>query len=174
MKFRAILIISSILIPVYSYSQVMLKDTAKSTGKQASVKTSVNIIAPPTPGLKTRFNSISDWLTAIVNGNQPKKSINQYDIALFEVPGAYNLSLTGVNTYKEGINLQSTRIDYTPREMYCDLPPAYYQSLSREQLLAKIVAEIKSFTATPAFTNSFLAQGNLVLESSGEVIWAKK
>ncbi len=174
MKFRAILIISSILIPVYSYSQVMLKDTTTTAVKQATVKTSINIITPPTPGFKTRFNSISDWLTAIVNGNQPQKHIAQYNIALFEVPGAYNLSLTGVNTYNEGISLQSTRIDYTPREMYCDLPPTYYQSLSHEQLLAKIVAEIKRFTGSLTFTNSFLAQGNLVLESSGEVIWAKK
>lgn len=175
MKFRAITFIFSILIPIYSYSQNMLKDTAQNTAKLTTYKTSAKFIPPPAPGFKTRFASVNEWLTAIATGNQPQKAISKYNIALFEAPGAYNLSLTGTNTYTEGINVQSTRIDYTPREMYCDLPASYYQNQTRELLLAKIVADIKNFTATPVFKNSFLAgAGNIVLETNGEVIWAKK
>ncbi len=173
--FRAITFIFSILTPVYSYSQNMPKNPAQTMAKQATFKTSVEIIPPPAPGFKTRFASVNEWLTAVATGNQPQKTISRYNIALFEAPGAYTLSLTGTNTYIEGINVQSTRIDYTPREMYCDLPASYYQSQTREQLLAKIVADIKNFTATPVFKTSFLAgASNIILETNGDVIWAKK
>ena len=175
MRFCVINLIFSILIPIYSHGQNMPKNTAQTNAKQVTYKTSLEIIPPPVPGFKTRFLSITEWLTAVATGNQPQKAITKYNIDLFEAPGAYTLSLTGVNTYNEGINVKSSRIDYTPREMYCDLPASYYQSQTREHLLAKIVADIKNFTATPVFKNSFLAGANLiVLGTNGEVIWAKK
>jgi hypothetical protein len=173
MKFRSVIL--SVLVPVCSYSQSVRNDTIKTVVKEVVFKSSVEMEEPPPPGFKSKFKSLTQWLTAVANGNQPRKMISKFGIGLFEAPDSYTLSLTGINTYNEGVNLQSTRIDYTPRDMYCDLQKSYYQNLNREQLLAKIVAELKSFTQTSAFKNSFLAKAdNMVLETNGEVIWTKK
>ncbi|WP_342644834.1 hypothetical protein [Mucilaginibacter sp. CSA2-8R] len=174
MKFRALFFMLSILLPAYSDSQSLLSSTTQKQVNQVTFKAAADDVQPSAQGTKVGFKSVSEWLITITNGNQPQKHISQYNIRLFEAPGACTLSLTGVNTYKEGIGFQSTRIDYTPREMYCDLPPAYFQNLTRDQLPAKIIEELKSFTASASFKNSFLAQADqIVLESNGEVIWKK-
>jgi len=175
MMLRSVIFIFSILIPLCSYSQSKQNDTAKTVVKHYTIIVSDEIKEPPPPSFKSKFNSLTEWLTAVAKGNRPQKPVSQYNIGLFEAPGSYTLSLNGINTYNDGADRYSTRIDYTPRAMYCDLRKSYFRNLSRDQLLAKIVAELKSFTLTTAFKNSFLAKGgSIVFEVNGEVIWARK
>lgn len=86
----------------------------------------------------------------------------------------YTLVLVGENTYDEEKNRSITRIEFEPTNMYFELPKTYYKNLKREQLLKKLTSQLKDFTSTEEFKNSFFTKANIVVfETNGQTIWSK-
>jgi hypothetical protein len=134
----------------------------------------VDTPTPPPPDLKSEFKSLQDWLVNICSTEKPKKLIKKYDIGLFESTNDYTLALTGENKYEEGNNHSVTRIEFTPKHAFFKLPEAFYKNLSREQVIEKLITQLKDFTHTKDFKTSFFTQANeIVFDTNGQKIWSK-
>jgi hypothetical protein len=128
---------------------------------------------PPPPELETKFNSIQEWLVTICDGNKPEKSIDTYQIGLFESPVDYILFLAGFNTHTQG-NRAVTNIDFEPSNMYFRLPVNEYHNLTRKEIIAKLKTQLIDFTKSEKFKKSFLAQAKSIkIDFNGE-IWSNK
>jgi hypothetical protein len=58
--------------------------------------------------------------------------------------------------------------------MYFKLPENYFKNLNKQQLLDKLTSELKNFTATEKFKNSFFAKAKAIaFESTGQTIWSR-
>lgn len=121
------------------------------------------VVEPPPPHLVSKFATMQDWLLNVCEKDTPQKPISKYGVGLFESPNDYTLFLVGLNSYDEDKNRSVTRIEFEPTNMYFKLPGAYYANLSREQLVDKLTSELKSFTITEEFKNSFFTKANIVV-----------
>lgn len=157
-----------------AHGQQTKKDSGKTIVKDVQFTVTEDDVEPPPPNLTSRFKTLQDWLINICSGDKPKKSIIKYNFGLFESPNNNTLVLTGVNTYDEGNNGSITRIEFKPKEMYFTLPKTYYENLNREQLLEKLISELKNFSNTKEFKTSFFTRANvIVFDTTGQTIWSK-
>ena len=129
---------------------------------------------PPPEGLPLTFNTLEDWLSDIIYSNKPQKPISKYKFGLFELSNEYDLFLVGVNTYDADKADSYVRIEFEPGNMYFRLPKTYSENLTKDQLFAKIISQLKDFVKTEKFKTSFLSESNIIVfESNGQTIWAK-
>ena len=148
------------------------EDTENNVVKHVTFTQTVTLLPPP-PNLKTEFKSLQDWLVNMCNTEGPEKLITEYKIGLFESSNGYTLSLTGENTYKEGSNHSATLIEFQPKNTFLKLPEYDYKNMSREQVIEKLISQLREFTHTEAFKNSFFTQANeIVFTTNGEKIWS--
>ena len=132
------------------------------------------IMEPPPPGLISKFITVEDWLTNICENNKPKKAIAKYNFGLFEAKDDFTLFLARLNTYEVDKNRSSTRIDFEPKNMYFKLPKSYFKSLTREQLLIKLASDLKAFTKSTKFKNSFFIDANIIsFDTNGTTLWTR-
>lgn len=159
-----------------TFGQEHKEDTGKTIVKYGVFTVTEDDIGPPPPDLKSEFGTLQDWLVNICDGEKPEKPIADYNIGLFESSeGGYTLVLTGGNTYDEDDNNSSKRIEFTPKHTFYRLPEDYYKNLSREQLIKKLIAQLKDFTNTKDFKSSFFTQANaIVFDTNGQKIWTKQ
>lgn len=130
-------------------------------------------IEPPPPDLKTDFKSVQEWLFAVCDGGKPDKSIKFFNLGLFESSDGNTLYLAGINKYEDG-HTTHTLIEFEPSNMYCSLSQDWYGGLSREQLLIRLTDELKAFTQSEKFLNSFLASADaIVFKSNGQIVWKR-
>lgn len=131
-------------------------------------------IDPPFGPMPTsKFKSINEWLTEICENEKPAQPIGSFKIGLFESPDENILYLVGTNETEEG-DVTRITIDFEPEEKFFLLPKDEYNILTRDELLKKVVLNLKDFTKTERFKTSFITQAiNLIFESNGEIIWAK-
>lgn len=128
-------------------------------------------VSPPHPDVHSNFKNIEEWLVSICDGEKPDKPISLFKIGLFESSEVNTIYLVGVNKYEKG-NSSHTSLEFEPSKMYCNLQEDAYKGLSRENLLTRLTDELKGFTQTEKFRNSFLAAADaIVFESNGRVIW---
>ena len=125
---------------------------------------------------KSKFKTIRGWLISICEGKQPNTTISEFYISLsFEQPSiVYILCLYGVNTSLEERHQSYTHIDFEPSSMFFKCPMQKYKSFNYEQMKEELVAQLKDFTMTEIFTQSFLAKGNIRMINDGNLIWHKK
>ena|ERR1022692_2644872 len=128
---------------------------------------------PPPPGLISSFDTLQDWLINICDSEQPEKSIATYNFGLFESAGDYTIFLIGENTYDKEQNYSVTSIDFKPLHMYFPLPKSEYENLIREQLVEQLTDELRGFTKTDKFKNSFLAKANSIKTDFSGEIWSR-
>jgi len=134
-----------------------------------------DVMEPPPPSLISKFKTVQDWLVNICDKDKLQKPIEKYRFGLFESPNDYTLFLVGVNTYDEGKNRSSTRIEFEPTNMYFKLPKSYYENLNRDQLLDKLTSQLKNFANTRKFKASFFTKATIVIfETNGLTIWSKQ
>ena len=158
--------------PVIAIAQ--LKAAGQTVVVHGTSEEEEDILDPPSPEMITKFGTLNDWLIKVCSQAKPKKSIQKYNIGLFEAPGDYTLFIVGVNTYIKSPTRSSTRIEFKPANMYFSLPPAYFKNLSRGQLLNKLAFDLTNFTRTASFKNSFFTKARAVIfESSGKAIWSR-
>lgn len=131
-----------------------------------------DIDSPPSY-LKSNFISLEEWLCSICDEDFPQKPIDEYRIGLFESVQSYTLTLVGFNSYEKNKYTTVNLVEFEPTNMYFPLPENYFRNSSREQLLEKLIGELKGFTSTEKFKASFLSKGNVgVFETTGEIIWS--
>jgi hypothetical protein len=80
--------------------------------------------------------------------------------------------LVGFNSYEKDKYTTVNLVEFEPTNIYFPLPENYFRNSSREQLLEKLIGELKVFTSTEKF-KAFLSKGNVgVFETTGEIIWS--
>lgn len=131
-------------------------------------------IDPPFGPMPTsKFENVNEWLTNICENEKPTQPIANFKIGLFESPDENILYLVGTNETEEG-DVTYITIDFEPEETFFLLPKDEYNILTRDELLKKIVLDLKDFAKTERFKTSFVTQAiSLIFESNGEMIWAK-
>ncbi|HLK28244.1 MAG TPA: hypothetical protein VKT28_06665 [Puia sp.] len=130
----------------------------------------VERLVPP-DNIKSKFKTLKSWLFSICDKDKPDKAIAEYMFNFFESAGKYTLFLVGVNIYEKAPSHSVTRIEFQPTDMYYKLRRSEHKNLTREQLQKKLICELKDFTSTEKFRNSFLAKANaIIMESNGETI----
>ncbi|MBV4360163.1 hypothetical protein [Pinibacter aurantiacus] len=136
---------------------------------------SVDDLAPPAPEEISHFKTLQDWLVNICDNSKPEKKIDKFKLGLFEGKDEKILFLVGTNTYKEGEHQSATRIEFEPAHNYLKLPERDYNSLAHDELVNKLISQLKDFANTNTFENSFLSKANsIVFETNGTIIWSKE
>ena len=131
-------------------------------------------VSPPPPGLTSNFKTVKDWLINISSDKQPQSSIATYQLGLFESTGKNTIYLVGLDKYNSG-DTSFTRIAFEPSNMYFQLPENLYKNIEREELINKLIIDIKDFANTDKFKTSFLIKADsIVFSSNGETIWSKE
>jgi hypothetical protein len=130
-------------------------------------------VLPPPPGLTSNFKTLQEWLLNACDMEKPKMQIAIYSFGLFESSNNYTIFMVGLNKYQKGRD-SVIRIDYEPSNMYFQLPKNEFYDLNREQVLEKLKRELKDFTNTEKFKNSFFAQADLIkADFERDKIWSK-
>jgi hypothetical protein len=93
---------------------------------------------------------LHDWKTSTCDSERPSKPILFYTTELFESTDERVFFLLGLNQYGN-----HEKIDFKPRNMYYLLPAAEYKDLDRTQLDEKLIDQLKDFTQTNNFTDSY-------------------
>jgi len=125
-------------------------------------------VDPPPPNLKSGFKNLHDWLSNICDSEKLQKPISEFSLGLFQSENEKNVVyLVGVNK-----NDNNETIDFKPQKMYFMLPKDDYNKLSGEKLIQKLTNELKDFTKTAKFQNSFLSTASSIT-FRGAIIWSK-
>jgi hypothetical protein len=173
MRGQTFIIISLFASLITACSQKTKAESTKVEVKEVTLYDFEDDVPSPPPDLTSNFKTLQDWLFRICDDSKPEKSIANYNFGLFESPDDNIIYLVGVNKYDKG-DTSYTRIEFEPSNMYFQLPNSEYKNLSRDQMLKKLTAQLKAFTNTEKFQNSFLVKANaIILESSGQTIWSK-
>ena len=130
----------------------------------------VDAVEPPPPNLKPTFNNLHDWLTHLCGAEKPKMPIAHYELGVFESSESQVLYIVGINKYN---NPEYQKIDFLPANMYLLLPRVYYEDLTREQLADKLAKELREFTLSSKFKDSYLATSNSIILNGNKLIWIK-
>jgi hypothetical protein len=134
------------------------------------IEETVDDVEPPPPDIKPTFGNLHDWLIDICDSPGPQIPIANYRLGVFESPDSRVLFLVGFNKYT---NPNYEKIDFEPKNMYFLLPTEDYRDLTWEQLGDKLAGQIRDFTKTQKFTNSYLADANSIVLNGNKVIWSK-
>jgi hypothetical protein len=127
----------------------------------------------PPPDLTSNFKTLEEWLLSICDDKKPNKSIANYKFGLFESPDDYTIFLVGINRYNKA-DTSYTRIEFEPSNMYFQLPNGEYKNLNREELLNRLIAQLKDFADTKKFKSSFLTEADkITFATNGQTIWSK-
>ena len=157
------------------YSQQAKHDSIKVVQQQVRAVEIEDIADPPPPDLKVTFNNVHDWLSNVCNHNKSKKKIEEYKFGLFESTGDNTLYVVGVNSYFEGRDSSFTRIEFKPTNMYFKLPKSQFDNLDRDHFIDTLTSQLKDFSKSDEFKNSFFTRANkVVFETNGEIIWLKQ
>jgi hypothetical protein len=130
----------------------------------------VDVVEPPPPNINPTFENLHDWLIDICDSEKPKMAIAKYGLGVFESPDSRVLFLVGLNKYT---NPNHEKIDFEPQNMYFLLPVEDYRDLTWEQLADKLAEQLRDFTKTQKFSNSYLADANSIELNGDKVIWIK-
>jgi len=152
------------------------KDSGKVVVQDIQLEDIVDIqddVDPPPPNFTSKFKTLQDWLLDMCDNEKPIKTIQKYKFGLFESKNDYTIFCAGVNESYEG-NQHSIHIAFKPTNVYFKLPKNYFENLTREQLLDKLVSDLKDFTNREEFKNSFFTKADaVVFETNGQMIWSK-
>jgi hypothetical protein len=173
---RNFIFILLLISPGVANSQQPKRDSTKVVRQQQVRAVEIADIAdPPPPNLNVTFNNIHDWLSNLVSHNKSKKNIAEYKFGLFESTDNNTLYVVGVNTYFAGRDSAFARIEFKPSNMYFKLPKSEYENLNRDQLIDSLTSQLKDFSKSDEFKNSFFTKSDMVIfETNGEIIWLKK
>jgi hypothetical protein len=134
------------------------------------IEETVDAVEPPPPNIKPTFKTLHDWLIDICDSEKPKIPIANYSFGVFESPDSPVLFMVGLNKYT---NPNHAKIDFEPQSMYFLLPIEDYNNLTCEQLSDKLGEQLRDFTMTQIFKNSYLADANSIVLNGNKAIWHK-
>ena len=133
----------------------------------------IDEVPPPPPNLTSDFKNIQEWLTSICKTEKPDINITDFRLGLFESPNDNTIFLVGIINYDNDEGSE-TRFKLKPANMYFPLPQSEFSNMNHTQLLDKLTEQLRAFTTTETFRNSFLAAAKrITFDASGKVIWPK-
>jgi len=166
---------------ILSIGHLLMDCNQKTNSEALEVKTEhviiteeVDDVLPPPPKFISHFKTLQEWLFNICDTEKPKKPISNYEFGLFEAKDDYTLYLVGLNRYEISQDSSATRVDFEPKNMYFFLPISVYKNLARGQILERLTSQLKDFTMTDKFKNSFLAKAKSVTTGFKGEIWHNK
>lgn len=133
----------------------------------------VEEVEPPEHGLTANFKNLEDWLLTLCTGEPPKALISTYRFGVFESEDSYLVFLVGLNTYGD-FNHSAIKIDFKPVHAYYQLQGNESDHLDRSQVFIKLTNDLKSFTNTAQFNNSFFAKAQLIETDFSGTIWTNE
>lgn len=128
-------------------------------------------MGPPPPNLISRFHTLNQWLTYIIDNEPAQKPIATYNIDVFEGSNDYTLCLTGTNTYNLSGTYQQVKIEFSPLAQYFLLPESEYKGLTRDQFFNRLTTQLEAFMGTDKFKNSFLTKAKAIQTSWKGEVW---
>jgi hypothetical protein len=134
------------------------------------IEETVDMVEPPPPDIKPTFKTLHDWLIDICDSEKPEIPIANYSFGVFESPDSRVLFMVGLNKYTDP---NHEKIDFEPRNMYFLLPTEDYRDMTLEQMADKLARQLRDFTKTQKFTNSYLADANSIVLNGNQIIWSK-
>jgi hypothetical protein len=106
--------------------------------------------------------TLEGWLFNLCDSEAPKKSIIAYNFGLFETEDSYSIYLIGSNEFDENDSDWATNSDFEPKDKYFQLPAKDFKKLSWQQVLDQIESELKTFSKSAKFRNSFFSKAQAV------------
>lgn len=127
--------------------------------------------APPL-AFKSPFKTIEEWLVHICKTNDPQENIADCMFVFMFLSWGNVLSVDGYNEVKIDNHTTARRIVFKPiSNKNFALPNDEFGNLSQEQLRERVINELKNFTSTITFQNSFLSKATKVRTNSNDIIW---
>jgi hypothetical protein len=128
----------------------------------------------PDKKITPTFKTVKEWLHFISANEKPNAPDLDYNFGLSESPNEYILNVGGVKTYDEGKYRTVTRVEWRPENMYLLLPESEYRNLKPEQVRENIFNQLKAFTQTTTFKNSFFSKAKAITADwEGDTLWTK-
>lgn len=116
---------------------------------------------PPSPGWGNRFDNIREWLSYLCNTFKPTERIVAYYFSIAGDPDGYSVLFTCNWKFDPEDKEWVYYMDNELQDSH-GLPAAEYKNLNREEVLEKFVAELKAFSETEQFKQSFFANAKAV------------
>lgn len=116
---------------------------------------------PPSPGEGNRFDNVREWLSYLCNTFKPTERIVAYYFTIDQFPGGYTVLFTCNWKFDPADKEWIYYVDNELQDSHV-LPAAEYKDLNREEALKKFVAELKAFSETEQFKQSFFANAKAV------------
>jgi len=127
---------------------------------------------PPPPGFKSPFKTLREWLVQLCNELPPQKPVSEYQFQL-----CYSSTESLIAFYGEHYSIEegvpTERITFQPAHVFFPLPKNIYRKLSYSQLKETLYKELKEFTKTSEFKNSFLSKSYSINSNFAGEIWSE-
>ncbi len=151
----------------------MEKKEIRTVTTKVTFTESVEEVDPPHHELTTDFKNLEDWLLNLCEGETQKTSISNYRFGVFESKDGYVVFCVGLNTYGDA-NHSDIKIDFEPVHKYYQLQGIEFKNLNRSQVFNKLTDDLKSFTNTQKFKNSFFARAKFIKTDFSGIIWTNE
>lgn len=106
--------------------------------------------------------TLREWIGRICETERPDSSVIAYNFGLIQIDNGYSLYLIGSKEYDVNNSDWAFSIDFEPRMKYYPLADSNYSKLSWDKVQVKINEELKDFTASVTFKNSFFAKAKAI------------
>ncbi len=132
----------------------------------------MDIPDPPPLAFASPFKSIEEWLIHICKTNNPQVNIEDCMFVIMFLSWGNVLSVEGYNKIEIDNHTTAHRIVFKPSlNKNFALPNEEFGSLSQKQLRERVINELKQFTNTDTFQNSFLPKATIIRMDFGDRIW---
>lgn len=98
--------------------------------------------------------------------------MTEYNFKLFESTNNYIISIAGVEKSENHQSSLST-IVFKPNNMFFQLPMKEYDKVNPDEVVKKLTSQIKDFTKTEKFKNSFLTKAECITSSFSGELWRR-
>jgi len=138
---------------------------------QESIKMNVERVIFPLPGLfKSPFNTLQEWLLELCNDEPDTNSVAEYCLLYHSQSEQSIVGFVG-HSYSTVGDVVTRKISFTPKHMFFPLPKREYRKLSYKDASEKFYKELKQFTKSGDFHNSFMSKNIPVNTNFGGQIW---
>ena len=126
--------------------------------------------------IRSKHKTIHEWLTSICHGKKPTETILEFTIRLIssETSGEHIVCLYGVNSRIDGPYSTYTYVVFKPSNLWFKFPKLQYRKCNYEQIQEELTKQVKDFTLTELFQNSFLSKADIKTSFGQNPIWTIK
>ncbi len=104
---------------------------------------------------------VHEWLTQLAQSESPPDTILAFNIGMFETEQGFSVYITGSHSYDADGDWACDE-DYSPNQKYLELSRDYLNGMPWEDVLSKVISDVKAFLASEAAQGSFLSPPKIV------------